>query len=158
MQRFFMSVLLAAVLALGWAVQPAQADDSTISGKVTEPNFMVKGFWIQSEGGKHIPVFCDNATFKYNGQDANIYRLMGTPTAQVTGQMNGEIMNATSVNITSGPTARLERSSYTDQAQPPFGPNELVTTSKTPAENGGITTPKAHSGGHGKNSHKAGQH
>ena len=104
----------------------ARADNNvTISGAVTEPNFVMKWMSVGSNG-LETPVLLDQATVRFNGQDANIYRLMGTPTVVVTGTMMGGLLEASTVTITSGPRARLQASSYTDMAVPAFAPGDLA--------------------------------
>ena len=112
-------------IAISAALLPAAAGAVTVSGKVTEPNFVTKIFWIHS-GGRQIPVRSRGAAFSFEGQVANIYRLMGTPRVRVTGEMDGRFLTADSVVILTHPTARLQRSQYTDRARPPFTDEELL--------------------------------
>ena len=122
----FAVLATAAALMASFSSPSARADSQTsVSGSVTEPNFAVKRFWVQS-GGEQYLVRAGAATIRYHGHYANIYRLMGTPTVDVTGVLHGHTITADRVIITSGPKAWLQRSSYTNQAKPPFTDGELV--------------------------------
>ena len=125
MKRFASFTAFTTALTLTAALLPAAVGAVTVSGKVTEPNFVTKKFWIQS-GGKQIPVRGAGAAFSFRGRVANIYRLMGTPRVRVTGEMDGRFLDADSIVILTHPTARLQRSAYTDKARPRFTDEELV--------------------------------
>ena len=156
MKRHAALALIASVFAVSslFTSLPVLAQDQaqvTLSGIGTEPNFVQKFFWLRT-ADKITGVRIQDATIKFQGQDANIYRLMGNPTVDVVGTMKGAQLMATSITITSGPRARLQRSSYTDQAVPPFGPGDLappdVTPSDHPSGSGASGTTPNGSAGH----------
>jgi len=116
-----------------------QGTARTVTGRVGGLDFANRSFSV-SENNRAIAVTAANATISYNGQDANIYRLMGSPDVSVSGTFvptnaggNRGVLYANTVTITSGPTVRLERSAYTEQAQPAFSAGELGQTTASPA-------------------------
>jgi hypothetical protein len=105
---------------------PGTLQRATLSGRATGVNFAANSFWISLDTGSAISVSARNAAFRFKDEDANIYRLMGSPYIQISGTINGNSLDADMVRILSGPTARLQESFYTDQAQPPFPAGSLA--------------------------------
>ncbi|MDQ2730526.1 MAG: hypothetical protein M3Y56_02615 [Armatimonadota bacterium] len=127
MKKILIPAAMAAVVACVSAVAPAQVSAKTLKGKVTEPNFVQKRFWI-TPGNRHIAVFAGNAQFFFHGHHANVYRMMGTPWVKVTGNTGSRLFYATRVDILTAPTVPLERSSFTNRARPRFTDRDLEGT------------------------------
>ena len=118
----------------------------SVSGRVGGLNFARQAFSV-SVDNQSLAIDASNAKITYNGQNANIYRLMGGPTVDVSGRFvpslvggMGGMLFADTINVTSGPTERLQPSSYTEQAQPPFGAGDLVTNAGGSGNGSGTTT------------------
>lgn len=124
MKKTLIPAAVAAVIACVSAVAPAQVNATVLKGKVTEPNFISKRFWIIT-GKWHTAVLGAGAVYRFHGHPANVYRMMGTPWVKVTGHSSNRVFYASRIDIISGPTVRLERSSYTHRAKPRFTNREL---------------------------------
>jgi hypothetical protein len=121
--KLLTSLTTAAVCAM--ALLPAIAGAETVTGRVTEPNFMAQGFWVQATG-RQIIVNAADASFSYPDERATIYRLTGTPRVTVSGDLEANSLTASSVDVLAGPRARLQRAQYTARAIPAFTSGELA--------------------------------
>lgn len=97
---------------------------TSIAGRIGGLNLATKTFWVGD-----LPVDASNATLLFNGQDANLYRLMGSPDITVRGVIDSGLLRATRIDINSGPNVQLQQSAYTAMAVPAFGADALVPAS-----------------------------
>jgi hypothetical protein len=110
------------------AASTASASAQTISGTIAGLSFTQKTFWVNQADGSPVPVLADQAGIHVDNQDANIYRLIGSPRVTVHGSVlspSGLFM-ADSVSIDSGLNVKLQESAYTGMAQPAFPAGTLT--------------------------------
>ena len=97
----------------------------TVTGLIAGLNLKSRTFWINA-GHRNVMVMIGNAKIWMNNKHANLYRLLGTPRVRAYGVIGPDgMMNAQSIRVLGGPRVPLERSIYTDKAQPPFTKADL---------------------------------